>query len=143
LAVNLQPESLSKAIQLSVAPVFLLAGIGALMNVLSGRLARIVDTAKQARVHQDNNGGEALDEPTRRLYRQRMRLTIRAIGLLTATTLLIAAVVATMFLSVVFQLNLTAVVVPLFITAMGLMMLASLCFLREVQLAARYLHDLI
>lgn len=141
--MNLQPESLSKAIQLSVAPVFLLAGIGALMNVLSGRLARIVDTAKQARAHQDNNGGEGLDEPTRRLYRQRMRLTIRAIGLLTATTLLIAAVVATMFLSVVFQLNLTAVVVPLFITAMGLMMLASLCFLREVQLAARYLHDLI
>jgi len=141
--VNLQPESLSKAIQLSVAPVFLLAGIGALMNVLSGRLARIVDTAKQARASQDDNDGHGLDEPTRRLYRQRMRLTIRAIGLLTATTLLIAAVVATMFLSVVFQLNLTAVVVPLFITAMGLMMLASLCFLREVQLAARYLHDLI
>ena len=70
-------------------------------------------------------------------------MAIRAIALLTATTLLIAAVVATMFLSVVFQLNLTAVVVPLFITAMGLMMLASLCFLREVQLAARYLHDLI
>ena len=141
--MNLQPESLSKAIQLSVAPVFLLAGIGALMNVLSGRLARIVDTAKQARARQGDNDVHGLDEPTRRLYRQRMRLTIRAIGLLTATTLLIAAVVATMFLSVVFQLNLTAVVVPLFITAMGLMMLASLCFLREVQLAARYLHDLI
>ena len=46
----MQPESLSKAIQLSVAPVFLLAGIGALMNVLSGRLARIVDNAKQLRL---------------------------------------------------------------------------------------------
>ena len=141
--MNLQPESLSKAIQLSVAPVFLLAGIGALMNVLSGRLARIVDTTRQARARQETNGGDGLDARTRTIYRQRMRLTIRAIALLTATTLLIAAVVATMFLSVVFQLNLTAVVVPLFITAMGLMMLASLCFLREVQLAARYLHDLI
>lgn len=92
--MNLQPESLSKAIQLSVAPVFLLAGIGALMNVLSGRLARIVDTTRQARARQETNGGDGLDARTRTIYRQRMRLTIRAIALLTSTTLLIAAVVA-------------------------------------------------
>ena len=139
--MTLQPENLSRAIQLSVAPVFLLAGIGALMNVLSGRLARIVDTAKQARAA--GSEGASMDERTRQLYRQRMQLTIRAIGLLTATTLLIAMVVAAMFLSVIFQLNLTAVVVPLFISAMVLLMLASLCFLREVQLAARYLQTLI
>ncbi len=139
----MQPESLSKAIQLSVAPVFLLAGIGALMNVLSGRLARIVDTTKQVRLQHEKGESEGMDARTRRIYRQRMQLTIRAIGLLTATTLLIAAVVATMFLSVVFQLNLTAVVVPLFIGAMILLMLASLCFLREVQLSAMLLQTLI
>ncbi|RZO11243.1 MULTISPECIES: DUF2721 domain-containing protein [unclassified Synechococcus] len=139
----MQPESLSKAIQLSVAPVFLLAGIGALMNVLSGRLARIVDTTKQVRLQHEKGEAEGMDARTRRIYRQRMQLTIRAIGLLTATTLLIAAVVATMFLSVVFQLNLTAVVVPLFIGAMILLMLASLCFLREVQLSAMLLQTLI
>lgn len=139
--MTLQPESLSKAIQLSVAPVFLLAGIGALMNVLSGRLVRIVDTAKQLRATREATG--SMDERTRRIYRQRMQLTMRAIALLTATTLLISAVVAAMFLSVVFQLNLTAVVVPLFISAMVLLMLASLCFLREVQLAAKLLQNLI
>lgn len=139
--MTLQPESLSKAIQLSVAPVFLLAGIGALMNVLSGRLVRIVDTAKQLRATREVTG--SMDERTRRIYRQRMQLTMRAIALLTATTLLISAVVAAMFLSVVFQLNLTAVVVPLFISAMVLLMLASLCFLREVQLAAKLLQNLI
>ena len=142
-AITMQPESLSKAIQLSVAPVFLLAGIGALMNVLSGRLARIVDTTKQVRLQHEKGEAEGMDARTRRIYRQRMQLTIRAIGLLTATTLLISAVVATMFLSVVFQLNLTAVVVPLFIGAMILLMLASLCFLREVQLAAKLLQTLI
>ena len=120
--MTLQPESLSKAIQLSVAPVFLLAGIGALMNVLSGRLVRIVDTAKQQRATSEVTG--SVDERTRRIYRQRMQLTMRAIALLTATTLLVSAVVAAMFLSVVFQLNLTAVVVPLFISAMVLLMLA-------------------
>ena len=139
--MTLQPESLSKAIQLSVAPVFLLAGIGALMNVLSGRLVRIVDTAKQLRATREVTG--SMDERSRRIYRQRMQLTMRAIALLTATTLLVSAVVAAMFLSVVFQLNLTAVVVPLFISAMVLLMLASLCFLREVQLAAKLLQNLI
>ena len=139
--MTLQPESLSKAIQLSVAPVFLLAGIGALMNVLSGRLVRIVDTAKQLRATREVTG--SMDERTRRIYRQRMQLTMRAIALLTATTLLVSAVVAAMLLSVVFQLNLTAVVVPLFISAMVLLMLASLCFLREVQLAAKLLQNLI
>ena len=72
-----------------------------------------------------------------------MQLTMRTIALLTATTLLISAVVAAMFLGVIFQLNLTAVVVPLFISAMVLLMLASLCFLREVQLAAKLLQNLI
>ena len=38
-------ETLLKAIQLSVSPVFLLAGIGAMMNVLSSRLSRSVDRA--------------------------------------------------------------------------------------------------
>ena len=137
----MEPESLSKAIQLSVAPVFLLAGIGALMNVISGRLARIVDNARKTKAALD--AGETVDQREQWGYRRRMQLTIRAIGLLTATTLLIAAVVATMFLSVVFQLNLTAVVVPLFIGAMILLMLASLCFLREVQLSAMLLQTLI
>ena len=132
----MQPESLSNAIRLATAPVFLLAGIGALLNVLSGRLARIVDYIRNERRH------GSIEPRAIRVYRQRMQLTIRAIELLTATTLLIAAVVAVMFLSVIFQLNLTVVVVPLFITAMGLLMVASLCFLREVQLSAKHLHTL-
>ena len=40
-------ETLLKAIQLSVSPVFLLTGIGAMMNVLSGRLGRCVDRARE------------------------------------------------------------------------------------------------
>ena len=137
----MQPETLSKAIQLSVAPVFLLAGIGALLNVISNRLARIVDAAKRAM--DGVLAGNPIDEQERRCYRRRMQLTIRAIELLTGSTLLIAAVVAVMFFSVISRLNLTVVVAPLFISAMTLLMLASLCFLREVQLASRHLHQLI
>lgn len=139
----MQPETLSKAIQLSVAPVFLLAGIGALLNVISTRLARIVDATKRAKEGVLAGNPIDIDEQERRCYRRRMQLTIRAIELLTGSTLLIAAVVAVMFFSVISRLNLTVVVAPLFISAMTLLMLASLCFLREVQLASRHLRQLI
>ena len=39
-------SDLSHIIELSVAPVFLLAGIGAFLNVVASRLARIVDRAR-------------------------------------------------------------------------------------------------
>ena len=137
----MQPESLSKAIQLSVAPVFLLTGIGALMNVLSGRLARIVDYARQLRSTAD--AGAVVDDSERLLIRRRMKLIIRSIELLTATTLLIAAVVATMFLSVISRVNFTPVVVPIFISSMDLVMVAAICFLREVRLASEHLNRMI
>ena len=134
----MQPESLSKAIQLSVAPVFLLAGIGMLLNVSSGRLVRIVENARRAKESLD--AGETVDDKERSTWRKRAQLIIRAIELLTAATLLISAVVAVLFLSVISRLNLTLVVVPMFIAAMVLLMLASLCFLREVRIASVHLR---
>ena len=38
--------TVAQIIQLAVAPVFLLAGIGAFLNVCAGRLSRIVDRAR-------------------------------------------------------------------------------------------------
>ena len=136
----MEPESLSKAIQLSVAPVFLLAGISALMSVISGRLARIVDNARKTKTALDAD--ETIDEREQWNFRRRMKLTIRAIELLTAATLLISAVVAVMFFSVISRINLTLVVVPLFISAMLLVMLASICFLREVRMASAQINRL-
>ena len=135
---RMQPESLSKAIQLSVAPVFLLAGIGALLNVTSGRLVRVVENARRAQEALD--AGETVDDRERSTYRKRAQLIIRAIELLTAATLLISAVVAVLFLSVISRLNLTLVVVPMFIAAMVLLMVASICFLREVRMASVHLR---
>jgi Protein of unknown function (DUF2721) len=40
-----QIDQIAHVIQLSIAPVFLLTGVGTLLNVLSGRLGRIIDRA--------------------------------------------------------------------------------------------------
>ena len=131
-------ETLLKAIQLSVSPVFLLAGIGAMMNVLSGRLSRSVDRARDLK-----RRSRELDDDEQaefRLIRQRIRLVVRAIGLLTLSILLISTVVAVIFLTVSLQINLSMVVAPLFVAAMLMLTWAALCFLQEITLASRQLQ---
>ena len=131
-------ETLLKAIQLSVSPVFLLAGIGAMMNVLSGRLSRSVDRARDLK-----RRSRELDDDEQaefRLIRQRIRLVVRAIGLLTLSILLISTVVAVIFLTVALQVNLSMVVAPLFVAAMLMLTWAALCFLQEITLASKQLQ---
>src|SRR5262245_12975711 len=41
-----QLESLARVIQIAIAPVFLLSGIGALLAVMTNRLARVIDRAR-------------------------------------------------------------------------------------------------
>ena len=131
-------ETLLKAIQLSVSPVFLLTGIGAMMNVLSGRLSRSVDRARELKRRcQELNGDEQAEF---RLIRQRIRLVVRAIALLTLAILLISSVVAVIFLTVALQINLAVVVAPLFVAAMLMLTSAAICFLREITLASKQLQ---
>ncbi|QNJ25454.1 uncharacterized conserved membrane protein DUF2721 [Synechococcus sp. SYN20] len=132
---TLHPESLSKAIQLSVSPVFLLAGIGALLNVLSARLARIADHSRRL-----SESDARRDDFERRHCKRRMQHILRAIWLLTCATLLLSIVVSAMFMSVITQVNLTAIVAPLFITTMGMLMMASISFLLEVRLASEFVQ---
>jgi hypothetical protein len=55
MGLGCQPgvESLARAIQLSVSPVFLLAGISGLLGVLTTRLSRVVDRLLQHRRDQE------------------------------------------------------------------------------------------
>ena len=54
------PDSIidvSKAIQLALAPVFLLTGIAGILNVIASRLARIIDRGRRLT---EGRGGDAL-----------------------------------------------------------------------------------
>ena len=44
--MNLDAGAIAQTIQLSVTPVFLLVGTGSLLNVIAGRLARVVDRSR-------------------------------------------------------------------------------------------------
>jgi len=47
----LQSGAISHAIQLAIAPVFLLTGIAGLLGVMANRLARVIDRARMFEDH--------------------------------------------------------------------------------------------
>ena len=51
-------QTISQIMQSAVSPVFLLAGVGALLNVLSGRLGRIIDRLRFLQSYIDITQGE-------------------------------------------------------------------------------------
>lgn len=142
LLVAVPVEGVARAIQLSVAPVFLLASITGLLTVLTNRLARIIDRARWLQ----ENGRESAIAASREMrqelqvQKRRMDLVMAAIRLSTLTILLVALVVAILFISVVTVVDLTLVVVPLFVLAMLSLMVAVLLFLGEVHLAGGQLR---
>lgn len=129
--------ALAQAIQLSLAPVFLLASMSGLLMVLTNRLTRLIDRARQLQLQShdpDQRVGRAMRLELQG-QKQRMGLILKAIALCTVTMLLVALVVAIVFISVVAQLDVALMVAPLFVLAMLCLMAAVLLFLREVQLA--------
>mgnify|MGYP001764268741 CR=1 FL=1 len=145
----LQPEhatsAIGHAIQLAVAPVFLLAGVGALLTVLTNRLARIID-----RVHLIEQRIAGMASPEQReadaratiTLARRARLIHWAITLCTTCELLICAVVCVIFISAEFGYNASTIIAALFIAAMVSLIGGLLCFLREITLATALIESL-
>jgi hypothetical protein len=134
--------AIAHVIQLAVAPVFLLSGVGALLAVLTNRLARIIDRARAL-----ESGLPAASEP-RRLELEselatlcrRARLVNRAISLVTTCGLLVSAVIAALFLGVFFEVDVSTPVGLVFIAAMLVLIGGLFTFLREVYLATHTLR---
>ncbi|WP_459015268.1 DUF2721 domain-containing protein [Synechococcus sp. LTW-G] len=124
---------LAKAIQLSVAPVFLLTAIAGLLSVISNRLARVLDRAQRLQSIRD----EAMDLA---LLKRRMTLLTRASEAVTTTGVLVAAVVAVTFVSAIAVIDLTAIVVPLFVVAMLSLMVGLLTLLLDTRVSARLIR---
>ena len=111
------------------------------MNVLSGRLVRCIDRARTLK--DSSEPLNSIDAMEFRLLKQRIQLVTRAIELLTCSTLVIATVVAMIFLTVILEVNLSPVIAPLFVAAMLMLMLSTVDFLKEIRLASRQLKDIL
>lgn len=120
---------IAQAIQLAVAPVFLLTGMAAMLGVLTARLGRIVD---RGRVLGGLRGDDTALE--RRELARRARLVHRAIALCTLAAILVGLVVAVIFTGFVLAVNTSRMVALLFILATLVFILGLLFFLWEIRL---------
>ncbi len=124
-------------IQLAIAPVFLLTGVGAILSVLANRLGRVVDRFRALHTEQSSAPEFALPaiKAEMGVLAERARMIHWAIWLCTSCALLVCILIATLFLSSLAQTNLSIPISLLFILAMCALILALLCFLREIALA--------
>lgn len=128
-------HSVSEAIRDAVAPVFLLTGIGSILGVLIGRLSRSID---RARFLND------MPSEKREKFEQEFKIIVkrtkwlrRAIGLATLAALCVCVSIAALFISVESGFKMPHIVLLAFISSMFSVILALLCFLREIVLASR------
>jgi Protein of unknown function (DUF2721) len=129
--------AVAHAIQLAVAPVFLLSGIGAILAVMAGRLGRIIDRARVLEHRLEGASAELL-VPLRAdlaALSRRAKLIYRAITLCTATALLVCSVIAVLFLSAFLRFDASIPVALLFIAAMSAFFFGLVWFLREIYVA--------
>jgi len=141
----MKPETvpiIAHAIQLAVAPVFLLTGIGALLAVMAGRLARVIDRARALQL-----AWVGLDEPARAVALKEFGVLLRrrhlatwSINFCAYAALLVCVVIVTLFIEEFFLVNLKWLAGALFVGAMFALIFGLASFLREVYLAATSLR---
>jgi hypothetical protein len=140
---TVQAGDIAHLIQVALTPIFLISAIGVTLNVLTSRLARIVDRARAMedilRVPGHTHDGRDLHGALRVLER-RARYINAAITLITLSALFIALVVVMLFVNAFLRWELSAFIACLFILSMLTLAAALLAFLIEVRIATNSLR---
>jgi len=128
---------IAHAIQLAVAPVFLLTGIAALLGVMANRLARVIDRGRMLEQAWRDLGeaGRSVARAELACLEQRRKLASWSINFCTAAALLVCLVIVVLFLDEFFAANLRWAEGVLFVVAMLGVIGGLGSFLREVYLA--------
>ncbi len=137
-----QVAAIAHTIQVAVAPVFLLGGVGAMLGVLTNRLSRIVDRARVLESELVTAAPGRAPALRRGLQNQarRARLTNWAIAFCIGCALLISGAIVVLFAGAFSRWNLSIVIAALFVGSILSLICGLFCVLREIQLATRYLR---
>jgi len=138
-----QSVDIAHLIQIALTPIFLISAIGVTLNVLTSRLARIVDRARAMEdilrrpdhAHDGRNLHAALD-----VLARRARYINAAITLITLSALFIALVVVMLFVNAFLRWDLSVFIASMFILSMLSLAAALTAFLIEVRIATNTLQ---
>lgn len=122
--------------------MFLLTGVGAILSVLVNRLGRVVDRFRvlDSNLPHAHEGALVTTQIEMTILERRARFIHWAIGLCTGCALLVCILIATLFVSSITEAEMGNIIAALFVTAMLLLVVGLLCFLREIALATGSIH---
>jgi hypothetical protein len=129
--------SVISVLQTALAPAFLLVAVGSLLNVLTGRLARIVDRSRDLQRQYADTDGPAHERVVRelRITKKRMRVVGSSILLAVLSAISVCAEIAVLFLMGLTQFSAAWVAVAVFMLALALLSACLVQFVREIRLA--------
>ncbi len=131
--------TIAEIIQLAITPIFLLVAIGSLLNVMTGRLARIV-----VRVRKLERDAVAANEKLRRedfrelaVLSRRLGINQGAIAMCVISAVLVCVMVSLLFFGRISGTSFASAVALLFIAVMAALTIGLLLFFLEVTISAR------
>ena len=130
------PANIAHTISLAIAPAFLLAGIGSLLNVVAQRLGRAVDRARVIEARFAELVGAEHDRAVGELRTLDRRMTLAnwSVLLCTSAAVLVCLVIASLFLAQLFGRGYGRAIAIAFVFAMTLLITGLGVFLFEVRL---------
>ncbi|MFC4701219.1 DUF2721 domain-containing protein [Glaciecola siphonariae] len=121
-------------IQHALTPVFLIVGIGTLLNSLTARLARIVDRVRWYDMPEASSCQRNRDAELKALAR-RMKWANAAINFLTGAAVVVCLNIFLLVLEGYYNVALNPYIVLSFVTSVGLLSCGMICFFVEVSIA--------
>ena len=136
---DLSVNTVAEIVRLALAPVFLLSGIGAFLNVLASRLSRIVDRSRDIEPQLLASRGREHDRWLEglRILDRRMSLINWATGLSVTSAVLTCLVVVLLFAANLTRTHLGNEIAVLFMASMLTIGAGFAVFLAETTIAAR------
>ena len=142
--MNIHLGDIGHIIQLAIAPVFLLSGVGTNLIVLTNRLARIIDRSRileerleEARVPGSEPARNAADRVELGILYRRAHLIHVSITLSTACALLICLVIVALFVGDALNAEFSRSIAAFFVLSMLSLIGSYVCLLREIFIATR------
>jgi ABC-type siderophore export system fused ATPase/permease subunit len=125
-------------LQTALTPAFLLVAVGSLLNVLTGRLSRIVDRSRDLQRQHAETEGDAHERVVAELRIIERRMRVVGSSILLAV---LSAITVCIMIGVLFWMGLTDyaaawVAALVFMVALALLAASLLQFVREIRLAS-------
>jgi hypothetical protein len=136
---SLSVNTVADVVRIAIAPVFLLSGIAAFVNVCTSRLSRIVDRSRDIEPKLLASRGREHDRWLGELHvlDRRMRLVSWAISLSVLSAVLICAVVVLLFSASITRMHVATAIALLFIGSMTAIGVGFAVFLVETRVGSR------